>query len=426
MSKIDDRDHHTRFFFLIYPFVMLEVTNLKRDNFFHLNFQLDDPRLTELENEIVDIGREQKKTVDTLRLYMENYFVLLEKNNLSIDRTVANANVANQLHLNFQRCFDKVEPINVKRRLSDDELIERYIYNSPAVTGSTAARGMKLADSNKPEKLEVLISPNDVVFQNVIAPPPSKPQISLLKPKSERLVPHSPKKASDEQSPSTSSANLNSRRLNLLQVLNKTKAKNLNLDSDDKVEKKVEHAVPASDSLPKTNDSPTDDVVLVEPIPSETVIISHSPTSSSATSLSGDTFGGPDLPEEEEEPTVLGKEPFLRVFGLYTHTYYDYLKMRRSERKRRNCTSTEKRDFHYGKIDILFERQSTKNKRVFLKSTPEPRPAITKAKRKKLDSSKKPKTEPKSNSSSSSSLCEEMKMCISCMQISSECTHTSR
>lgn len=351
---------------------------------------------------------------------MENFFVLLEKNNLSIDRTVANANVANQLHLNFQRCFDKVEPINVKRRLNDNELIERYIYNSGPVvsSGSTAGRAIKSVDSNKPEKLEVLISPNDVVFQNVTTPPPSKPQISLLKPKSERLVPNSPKKASDDQSPSTSSANLNSRRLNLLQVLNKTKAKNLNIESDDKADKKVENVAPASDSLSKTNDSPTDDVVLVEPTPSETVIISHSPTSSSATSLSGDTFGGPDLPEEEEEPTVLGKEPFLRVFGLYTHTYYDYLKMRRSERKRRNCTSTEKRDFHYGKIDILFERQSTKNKRVFLKSTPEPRPAITKAKRKKLDSSKKPKIEPKSNSSSSSSHSDEMKMCISCMLLS--------
>lgn len=363
---------------------------------------------------------------------MENFFVLLEKNNLSIDRAVANANVANQLHLNFQRCFDKVEPVNVKRRLSDSELIERYIYSNPVVSGSTAARAIKLADNYRPEKLEVLISPNDVVFQNVTTPPPLKPQISLLKPKSERLVPHSPKNASDEQQqqqqpqpPSTSSANLNSRRLNLLQVLNKTKAKNLNLDADDKVEKKVENTVTASDVQQKSNDSPTDDVVLVEPTPSETVIISHSPTSSSATSLSGDTFCGPDLPEEEEEPTFLGKEPFLRVFGLYTHTYYDYLKMRRSERKRRNCTSTEKRDFHYGKIDILFERQSTKNKRVFLKSTPEPRPAITKAKRKRLDigaTSKKPKTEPKSNSSSSSSLCDEIKVCISCMVISSKCT----
>lgn len=373
----------------------------------------------------MDIGREQKKTVDMLRLYMENFFVHLEKNNLSIDRTVANANVANQLHLNFQRCFDKVEPINVKRRLSDNELIERYIYNySPAVTGPTAARPIKLSDSNKPEKLEVLISPNDVVYQNVTTPPPLKPQISLLKPKSERLVPNSPKNASDEQSPSTSSANLNSRRLNLLQVLNKTKAKNLNLDSDDKVDKKVENVVHmSSDALHKANDSPTDDVVLVEPTPSETVIISHSPTSSSATSLSGDTFCGPDLPDEEEEPTVLGKEPFLRVFGLYTHTYYDFLKMRRSERKRRNCTSTEKRDFHYGKIDILFERQSAKNKRVFLKSTPEPRPAITtKTKRKRLDisaSSKKPKPESKSNSSSSSSLCDELRMCLSCMSVSS-------
>ncbi|KAG4067820.1 hypothetical protein HA402_010506 [Bradysia odoriphaga] len=387
----------------------------------HAKNLLDDPRLTELENEIQDIGREQKKTVDTLRLYMENFFVHLEKNNLSIDRTVANANVANQLHMNFQGCFEKVEPVNVKRRLSDSELIERYIYGNHTICGSSAVRSIKLNDSSKPEKLEVLISPNDVVYRNTTTPPPLKPQMSLLKPKSERLVPSSPKNSTEDQCPSTSSANLNSRRLNLLQVLNKTKAKNLNLESDDKVDKKAENVVP--DTLPKLSESPTDDVVLVEPAPSETVIISHSPTSSSATSLSGDTFGGPDLPEEEEEPTVLGKEPFLRLFGLYTHTYYDYLKMRRSERKRRNCTSTEKRDFHYGKIDILFERQSNKNKRVFLRSTPARRPAITKPKRKRLEISaplKKQKTEPTSNSSSSSSLCDEIKMCISCMSISDE------
>lgn len=358
---------------------------------------------------------------------MENFFVLLEKKNLSIDRAVANANVANQLHLNFQKCFDKVEPINVKKRLNDNELLERYIYSSPAVSASAINRVPKLGDANKPEKLEVLISPNDVVYQNATTAQPLKPQISLLKPKSERLVPSSPKNTPDDQSTSTSSANLNSRRLNLLQVLNKTKAKNLNLDTDDKIDKKIENVVSVSETPSKANDPATDDVVLVEPTPSETVVISHSPTSSSATSLSGDTFGDcPDLPEEEEEPTILGKEPFLRVFGLYTHTYYDYLKMRRSERKRRNCTSTEKRDFHYGKIDILFERQSAKNKRVFLKSTPAPRPTIAKSKRKKLEvggASKKQKTEPKSNSSSSSSLCDEMKMCISCMCVSSEYNH---
>lgn len=59
-----------------------------------------------------------------------------------------------------------------------------------------------------------------------------------------------------------------------------------------------------------------------------------------------------DLPDEDEEPTTLGKEAFMRVFGLCTQNFYTYLKARRSERKRRNVTSTERRDFHYGKLDL--------------------------------------------------------------------------
>lgn len=74
--------------------------------------------------------------------------------------------------------------------------------------------------------------------------------------------------------------------------------------------------------------------------------------SPSPSSSSGDSNDVADLPDEDEEPTTLGKEAFMRVFGLCTQNYYTFLKQRRSERKRRNVTSTEKRDFHYGKLDL--------------------------------------------------------------------------
>ncbi|KAJ6638808.1 hypothetical protein Bhyg_11546, partial [Pseudolycoriella hygida] len=366
----------------------------------------DDPRLQELSNEMIDASQEQKTYVDKLRLHMETLFVSLENQNVTIDRASANESIAKQLKA---RRGDKIEPIHAKRRFSERQLKERY-------------EGMGFELFTRPEEVEVLISPNDLVFANVPPASPSKPQVSLLKPKSERLVPNSPKQLPEEQSPSTSSANLNNRRLNLLQVLNQTKAKNLNLDTDYKNEKKVKNTTAATDPLPKSmNNSPTDDVVLVEPTPTETFVISHSPTSSSATSLSGDTFGGLDLPDEEDEPTQLGKEAFLRVFGLYTHLYYDYIMMRRSERKRRNCTSTEKRDFIYGgKLENVSERPPPKNKRVFLKSRREPRPSTKATKRRKLNSNvpaKKAKADPKStNTSPSSSLGDEVKMCITCMR----------
>lgn len=77
--------------------------------------------------------------------------------------------------------------------------------------------------------------------------------------------------------------------------------------------------------------------------------------SPSPTSSSGGSLDAPDLPDEDEEPTTLGKEAFLRVFGLCTLTYHAFLSSRRSERKRRNVTSTEKGDFHYGKIQTILE-----------------------------------------------------------------------
>lgn len=60
----------------------------------------------------------------------------------------------------------------------------------------------------------------------------------------------------------------------------------------------------------------------------------------------------PAMPVEPPPKTDFNQEEFLGLFNLITPEVAESLKLRRSERKRRNCTKNEKNDFHYGKFDL--------------------------------------------------------------------------
>lgn len=60
----------------------------------------------------------------------------------------------------------------------------------------------------------------------------------------------------------------------------------------------------------------------------------------------------PALPLEPPPKKDFNQEEFLALFNLITPEVAESLKLRRSERKRRNCTKNEKNDFHYGKFDL--------------------------------------------------------------------------
>lgn len=60
----------------------------------------------------------------------------------------------------------------------------------------------------------------------------------------------------------------------------------------------------------------------------------------------------PALPIEPPPKKEFNQEEFLSLFNLITPEVAESLKLRRSERKRRNCTKNEKNDFHYGKFDL--------------------------------------------------------------------------
>lgn len=60
----------------------------------------------------------------------------------------------------------------------------------------------------------------------------------------------------------------------------------------------------------------------------------------------------PNLPLEPPPKTEYNQEEFLAIFRLITPAVAESLKLRRSERKRRNCTKNHKNDFHYGNFDL--------------------------------------------------------------------------
>ncbi|KFB37546.1 hypothetical protein ZHAS_00004778 [Anopheles sinensis] len=69
------------------------------------------------------------------------------------------------------------------------------------------------------------------------------------------------------------------------------------------------------------------------------------------------------LIEEDHPPTLpctidqMDQYAFLRPLGLYTIADSNLLKGRKNERKRRSCYSTERKDYHYGKLDYFEQQQ---------------------------------------------------------------------
>ena len=79
----------------------------------------------------------------------------------------------------------------------------------------------------------------------------------------------------------------------------------------------------------------------------------RSPGISSGASSEGDYMKKyPPMPIEPPPKTDYNQEEFLALFKLITPQVAESLKLRRSERKRRNCTKNEKTDFHYGNFDL--------------------------------------------------------------------------
>lgn len=324
--------------------------------------------------------------------------------------------------------------MNVQTRMPEEALYAKYFRPATVVedghsSGTSVSEEVKMeptTSGSDEEKMEIPVKPEDVrVEQKVYSGPrkPSKPSAtitaqnrsgqSLLKPIHQRKiedmdtdvpirvvrpeiglrkeVPVAPKAV--EQQPAAISLS----RLRLTAALSKAKDVNKGQQSQNRIES----------TSPETTLT----------VQCNSLSSSHSSNGSNGSSVDIEPM------KDEQDAHELGQEGFLRLFGLFTPAYAEYMMNRRPQRKKRLCTSTERGDFHYGKFE-LFERQfANKRQRQFLYSPP-----ATRAKRRVASNAlpKEPLVLPKkgkgikSNASSSSSISSNgsvnntEKVCLTC------------
>lgn len=332
-----------------------------------------------------------------------------------------------------------IRPTNVTRRLSEDALHAKYLKHDDSADGGSSNHSSPSSVSDEiklepnsgsdDEPIEMSVQPGDMHL--VYTGPrqkPSKPATgpSLLKPISQRKMgqceldplnipvvrPEVGIKKIKEPTQVTvqpsASAQVSLSRLRLAAALCKAKDAN-------KIQPIVQ---PSQNNVQKR---------APETAPLTVTIKCNTPSLSSSRSSDASSSGEVEFLKDEENPDELGKETFLRMFGLFTPEYTEHLMNRRPQRKRRQCTSTERGDFHYGKFE-LFERQFAKRNKQFLYSPP-----ATRAKRRigsngTITQPREPVIMPKrargikSNASSSSSLSsngsnngsESQRVCLTC------------
>lgn len=109
--------------------------------------------LKQLENDIRDLMKDQRELISRLRNDIEKHHSTSEMSDTPLDTNLYNAYLSKILYYHFESTYNTIEPVNVQRRFTDVELIRKYGLENP---------------SSMPAS-------------------PQKMQISLLKPKNERM-----------------------------------------------------------------------------------------------------------------------------------------------------------------------------------------------------------------------------------------------
>lgn len=327
-----------------------------------------------------------------------------------------------------------IRPMNVLKRLPEDALYSKYFRPATSTDDSHSSATSISEDvkteptsASDEERLEILVQPQEVrVEQKVYSGPRQKankqpatttvqnrPGQSLLKPICQRKIEETepevqvrivrpefgihkvePVVEKEMQQPAAISLS----RLRLAAALCKAKDENKGQQTQNRKESKS---------------------------PETTLTVKCNTSTSSSRSSNGSSSIEIESVKDGENASDLGQEGFLRLFGLFTPAYTEYMMNRRPQRKKRTCTSTERGDFHYGKFE-LFERQfANKRQRQFLYSPP-----ATRAKRRVGNNGNALVKEPlvlpkkskgiKSNASSSSSISSNgsanssEKVCLTC------------
>lgn len=395
--------------------------------------------LLELEGQMIDIGNEQRALVQELDGLLRDYIKeLAVKEFIDIDREIAEGFVTRALSVHYENSFNsKYAPKKVSERMNEAQLVHKYELSffdeprpkkekdesqssssssiSPTVTHPCNQRQISLLKP-KEERIgcgtpKILPPFNNIPFSNanplvneqalrkiepetitvpkkLIKIPPIVENLPKPIPKLPEMV-CSPIKQEEEYEPQELPATvaIEKSRMNLLQALNKAKNSSLTQGKPEVQSKPVVTAFAnRQKGITKTRSDPLPGSGSKRP--SSGASSDSSPNSRSSTPLSvkaSDDSSVDRVPMPIEEYfeyqpidiDELEQPVFLKFFGLLTLEESKALATRKTERKRRSCNSTERKDFHYGKIDY-YEQQMThitrrRNKRPILYSPPSTR-----------------------------------------------------
>ncbi|XP_059616641.1 uncharacterized protein LOC132261723 [Phlebotomus argentipes] len=264
--------------------------------------------LKHIENAIRDLMKDQRELIQRLRDDIEKYHSTCPMSDTPLDTNLYNAYLSKHLYYHFESTYQTIEPVKVRRRFTDVELIRKYDLEHPLG----------------------------------LAPAQSRPMI-LLKPKNPRMS-------------FSSDTSRGVRVPKLKQKRKKMRNKNQYFRGGNAVKRsrmKLLAALKNAKTMREKQLSPPRG--LKEESDTETSPSnSHSSVAPSEEEQSLMPFV--HLPPEPPEPDNYNQESFLRFFGLYTHSYNETLKNRRPERRKRNIQSTERTDFHYDYHDIVAAR----------------------------------------------------------------------
>lgn len=292
----------------------------------------------------MELGVDLKCMFNRLRLAIENYLILMEQSSKPVNRTQLNYAISQKLSKANSIDGPLPDPINLKKRLTKQQLIDKYLSQLPLPIKGGCIKDESVEGAIGGVMMQVLINPNDFTQCTSSSFGSGTKQESLLKPKSERVIP--PKsiqrnsvQESEQIVPVTTPA-MNNSRLNLLNALNKAK--------------KQSQTVQAKPTPPPTPPPAAATQMRAAAAKRKRPAVNRTLTPSPSSST-GESVGSSKSSDEETPPTVYGKEAFLRVLELCSPSYKERLEAIQVSKKRRVRTSTARGDFHYGKMDVLFE-----------------------------------------------------------------------
>lgn len=224
--------------------------------------------------------------------------------------------------------------------------------------------------------------------------------VELPKPKHFKRALNKSAKSSPPSSKIESSPKVNNSRMNLLEALKKAREESATKNNKDDDEEKASEDTGSelsfsdlkNDSEPHVNDTSEQepdlqfvgtveytpevsmsrrkrktahpilidaDVVTTETTVKPAVVaqldISNGSESSGKSSRRSSDVEAEMVPKQETEISNLGQVKYLRYFNLLTHDELKMYQSRRISRRKRNCTSTNRKDFHYGAYDIDYQ-----------------------------------------------------------------------